>query len=70
MGRRRKVVAGRTPLEWQYSANVGEEAELWQKFRKNVRFGGWSESQAEGLADFARQAFAAPDISGLREFAS
>ncbi|MEQ8355796.1 MAG: MmgE/PrpD family protein [Kiloniellaceae bacterium] len=64
-----RLVAGQPCLRGGRGAPL-EEAELWQKFRKNVRFGGWSESQAEGLADFARQAFAAPDISGLREFAS
>ena len=46
-----------------------EEAELWQKFRNNVRFGGWDDDRAEALAGFARAAFAAPDIDKLKTFA-
>ena len=47
-----------------------DEAELWQKFTSNTRFGGWDDTQAEALADFARQAFGGSDVGGLSEFAT
>ncbi len=47
-----------------------DDAELWQKFRNNVRFGGWSDDRAEALAGFARGAFDAPDIAALKNFAN
>ncbi len=46
-----------------------EEAELWRKFRDNVRFGGWSDDQAEALAAFARTAFTAAGAGGLQQVA-
>ena len=47
-----------------------EAEELVQKFRGNVRFGGWNDAQAEAMADFARGAFAASDVAGLKKLAS
>ncbi len=47
-----------------------EEAELWQKFKSNTRFGGWSDSQSEALAAFARQVFGADPVVGLNAFAA
>ena len=45
-------------------------SELEQKFKNNVRFGGWDDGRAEALADFARQAFSRSDVGGLKDFAS
>jgi 2-methylcitrate dehydratase PrpD len=47
-----------------------QDAELQQKFKSNTRYGGWHDSRADALADFARQAFDARDLGGLRNFAT
>ena len=46
------------------------EAELLQKFTRNTRFGGWQDSQADALANFARQAFDETNLGGLKDFAT
>jgi len=46
------------------------DAELWTKFINNTRFGGWDDTQAEALAEFARQAFGGSDVGGLNGFAT
>jgi hypothetical protein len=43
-------------------------AELLAKFRANAQYGGWSDSQADRLAQYCEGLFAAPDLSGLAAF--
>jgi 2-methylcitrate dehydratase PrpD len=46
-----------------------DDAELLQKFRSNLRFGGWGEAQALALGEFARGVFAGSGLGDLQKLA-
>ncbi|MXQ14357.1 MmgE/PrpD family protein [Microvirga makkahensis] len=43
-------------------------AEILDKFRANTRYGGWTDHQAEALAQWCERLFGAPNLDGIEEF--